>query len=101
MKRAELELKRLRRQVGLEIRQAWLDLKVAMERLEARTLAVTQARRGQVIAESRYSSGLGTQLEVLDAQLILLRTELDFAREKRERAVSMVELERAVGVLGE
>ncbi len=101
MKRAELELKRLKREVGLEIRQAWLDLKVAEKRLEAQTLAVAQARRGQSIAKSRYGNGLGTQLEVLDAQLVLLRAELDFAVEKRERAVSMVELERAVGVLGE
>ena len=54
-----------------------------------------------IFARSRYANGLATQLELLDAELVLLRAEVSFAQEKRTRAVSLVALERAVGVLGD
>ena len=67
----------------------------------AQELTVSAAERGVEIARSRYANGLGTQLELLDAELVLLRAEVSFAQEKRTRAAALVALERAVGVLGD
>ena len=101
LRRAELELENTRRGISLEIRKTWLDCRVAQERLMAQELTVSAAERGVEIARSRYANGLGTQLELLDAELVLLRAEVSFAQEKRTRAAALVALERAVGVLGD
>ena len=69
--RVEAELDLLECNLDLEVRAAWLELRVARERLASERKAVVQARRGLEISESRYSSGLGTQLELIDSQLSL------------------------------
>jgi len=97
-RKAEIQVEQLRKQVRLEIRQAWFDAKEAGERLEAQKQVVFQAERGEGIARSRYGNGFGTQLEVLDAQLVLTRSRSEFVRAQRDRAVSLVMLERAVGL---
>ncbi|MDA0746072.1 MAG: TolC family protein [bacterium] len=100
-RRAELEAQELGREVRLEIRQAWLDLRVTLEKLDAEALVVSQAQQGLAIAESRYANGVGTQLEVLDAQLVLQQMEFQYVRGQHNRAMALVNLEMAVGVLGE
>jgi outer membrane protein len=97
-RKAEIRVDQLTKQVRLEIRQAWFDLREAEQRVTAQEQIVTQAEKGERIARSRYGNGFGTQLEVMDAQLILSRSKSEFARAKRDRAVSLVMLERAVGM---
>ena len=63
--------------------------------------SVIQAEKGLEIAESRYRSGAGTQLEVLNAQLALVQSRTGLALAKRDRALSLILLERAVGTLGD
>ena len=101
LRRLQYEAEKLDRSIELEIREAWLDLQEAEERIEARRGTVGQAARGLEIAESRYGSGAGTQLEILDAQLTLVEAETELAKARRDRAVSIVKLELSVGVLGE
>lgn len=90
-----------RRRAELEIRRSWLELAEARERLAARQGIVEQAEKGLQVAEARYASGVGTQLEILDAQLVLLQAQSDQVGAQRDQALALVSLERAVGVLGE
>lgn len=101
LRREEFERDRLERTIRLEINQAWLDVQEAKERLEAQVGVVTQAEKGLQVAESRYASGVGTQLEILDAQLTLVQVRTKLATTRRDRALALVALERSVGVLGE
>jgi len=89
--RAQLALVQLRRGVELQIQQAWLELQAAGARLAARGDALGQAETGLGLATSRYARGAGTQLEIVDAQLTLTQAQ----------AVALVQLETAVGVIGE
>lgn len=100
-KRIQLEESRLDRTIEREVRQAWMDVAEAGQRLRARGGSVEQAHFGLEDAEARYRTGAGTQLEVLDAQLTLLQAESEHARARRDQAVALVELERAVGIIGE
>ncbi len=100
-RRVQLDAERLDRAIEREVRRAWMDVDEAGQRLHARQGSVEQSRLGLDDAEARYRTGAGTQLEVLDAQLSLLQAESEHARALRDRAVALVELERAVGVLGE
>jgi HAE1 family hydrophobic/amphiphilic exporter-1 len=97
-RKAEIQIDQLNKQVRLDIRQAWFDVKESTERAAAQAQVVTQAEKGERIARSRYGNGVGIQLEVLDAQLVLSRSKSNLVRAERDRAVSMVLLERAVGV---
>ncbi len=97
-RKAQIQVDRLQKQVRLEIRQAWFDVREAAERVEAQGRVVSQAEKGERIAHSRYGNGFGTQLEVLDAQLVLTRSKSEFVRAQRDRAVSLVNLERSVGL---
>ena len=78
-----------------------MNFNAATGRVSARRRTVEQATKGLQVAESRYRSGLGTQLEILDAQLVLARAETDFATARRDRARRLEEVELAAGVLGE
>ncbi len=97
-RKAGIQVDRLRKQIGLEIRRAWFDVNEARERVAAQAQVVAQADRGERIARSRYGNGFGTQLEVLDAQLVLTRSRTEWVGAKRDHAVSLVRLERAVGL---
>ena len=101
LRRAELEREQLARSIRLEIVQAWLDLREAGERQQVQAAIVGQAEKGLQVAESRYTSGAGTQLEILDGQLALSWARTEWVTARRDWARSLVRLERAVGVLGE
>ena len=101
LRRAELERDRLEREIRLEITRAWLDCQDALERQKAQEAAVSQAEKGLQVAESRYASGAGTQLEILDAQLTLVGARTEWATASRDRALGLTRLELAVGLLGE
>jgi len=100
-KRLGYERRQLERGVEREIAEARMDWQEGLARQGARQETVEQATVGLAVAQSRYESGAGTQLEILDAQLVLVQAESDLAMARRDRALSVVELERAVGVLGE
>ena len=91
----------MKRSLELDIRTTYVRYGEAGERLRATYGTVEQARQGLRVIESRYAAGVGTQLEVLDAQLVLVEAEVSLATARRDRALSGVELERATGVLGE
>lgn len=97
-RKSEIRVDQLRKQVRLEIRQAWFDLREAAQRVAAQEKVVRQAEKGERIARSRYGNGFGTQLEVMDAQVLLARSRSAFVSARRDRAVALVMLERAVGV---
>lgn len=100
-RRVQLQAEQLDRAIEREVRRAWMDVNETGQRLQARQGSVGQARLGLDDAEARYRAGAGTQLEVLDAQLSLLQAESEYARVRRDQSVALVDLERAVGVLGE
>jgi outer membrane protein len=95
----ELEQERTDRVIEREVRQAWLDLREADGRLVARQGSVGQAEKGLEDAQTRYRTGRGRQLEVLDAQLVLVEAETESARARRDRAWALVQLELATGML--
>jgi outer membrane protein TolC len=74
-----------------------LRLRKAQQRVEAGGRTVVQAERGYHIATTRYSSGLGTQLEVNDAQLALVRSRVNEIEAVYEYVVASAELDQLLG----
>ena len=83
--------------LGVEIRQRTMDIdsgRAAVAAADETVRAAAEARR--VVAE-RYRAGVGTQIEVLDAEFALLQSELDRTRALAGVRLAEARLTRALG----
>ncbi len=84
--------------VLLEVRQYYLNLREAEERIETSKVAVTQAEENLRIAEIRYNAGVGTNLEILDAVLALNTAGTNHTQALYDYNANKAQLERAIGM---
>ncbi|NMC44487.1 MAG: TolC family protein [candidate division Zixibacteria bacterium] len=94
---SQLSRNQLSRQVRLEVQDAVGKLKEAGQRVDALGQTVTQAERGVEIAQVRYRNGVGTQLELLDAQVALTASRVNRISARHDLVVAIANLRRAVG----
>ena len=90
-------VERLRQSVVLDVRSAHLDIAAARAALEAADKEVTQATEAHRVAVVRYNEGMGTSVEILDAE-----AQLSGARNRRSQArfeynLALAHLDLAVG----
>ena len=69
----------------------------ALERARGQRLAVTQAARGYEIATAQYREGLGSQLELTDAEVALRQSEFNYAQAVYDYLVARAQLDQATG----
>ena len=81
--------------VRLEVEQAVSRLVQAKQLVESQVASVEQAQKGLDIANIRYKNGVGTQLEVLDAQVSLSSARTNYFMSIYEHFMAMADLERA------
>lgn len=94
---AELRQMELERRVALQIDGARSGFEEASARMAAQGETVAEAERGLAIANTRYESGVGTQLEVLDAQVALATARVFAATALHDRRVARVRWRLAMG----
>ncbi len=75
--RADLDLAKMT--VGLAAERAYLDLDAALKTLPGLQTAVDAAKANQAQAEARFKAGLGTIVELADAEALLTNSQLEFA----------------------
>ena len=97
-KLARLQLDQERERVAVERARAWAEFRRAEAAFEAQRLNADQAEEGWKIAALRFERGLSTQLEVSDAQLLLLTARTNAARASTEFYIATAELARARGL---
>ena len=66
-------------------------------RTESQRRAVTQATRGYDIASAEYRAGLGSQLQITDAEVALRQSEFNYARAVYDYLVANARLDAAMG----
>jgi outer membrane protein len=86
-----------RRRVGLEVRTAWETMRQARVILEVQASNVTAGGRTTELAETRFNTGSGTQVEVLSAQTALTDARDFYASALRNYSVAYSQLLRATG----
>jgi outer membrane protein len=86
-----------RRRVGLEVRTAWERMRQARVILQTQSGNVAAAGRTIELAETRFSTGSGTQVEILSAQTALTDARDFYATALRNYSVAYSELLRATG----
>ena len=83
----------------LDVEQNYLSLKEAAERIDATAKLIEQANESLKLAEGRYRAGVGSAIEITDAQVTLANARLSNIRALYDYNTSLVGLKRAMGVL--
>ncbi|WP_298270402.1 TolC family protein [Geobacter sp.] len=87
----------LKLQVVKEVESAWLGVKEAAARIESTTKEEEAAREHQALAMGRYKEGVGSIIEVTDAQSQALDAETAHIQAVYDYHTALARLDRAVG----
>ncbi|MHB8882159.1 MAG: TolC family protein [Thermodesulfovibrionales bacterium] len=85
------------RNIELDVQQAWLSLKEAIERSGVTSKALEQAEEDMRVSEGRYKEGLGNILELIDAQTALTQARANNVAASYDIAGTGAKLDRATG----
>jgi outer membrane protein TolC len=99
LRQVELQRALVSVQAEHEVRTLIDQVREARARAEAQGLAVEQARRGFEIASAKYREGLGSQLEVTDAEVALRQSEFNHAEAIYDYLVARARLDEAAGMV--
>lgn len=83
--------------IGQEVIQGYLNLQESQERIGAAQKAVESARENFRLAQGRFDAGVGTIIELTDAQLTLTQAQSTEARALADYRIAIARLERALG----
>lgn len=83
--------------VEVEVRQRTAELKSATAAIEAAGVEVRAAAEARRVIAERFSAGVATNTDVLNAQTTLLQAELDLTRARANAELAGARLERAMG----
>ncbi len=84
-------------QVVADVSQAWIDLKTALQRVEAAETQVANAQEYVRMAEGRYAGGLGQFLDVVTAQTTLNSAQNNLNSAHGDAARAQARLQAAIG----
>ncbi|HET8770240.1 MAG TPA: TolC family protein [Gemmatimonadaceae bacterium] len=91
---ADIELRRAREQAAIDVAGARAELARAQAAFAARSTNVSEAEEAFELATLRFERGIGTQLEVSDAQFALLNARSTEARATFDLYLAVAELAR-------
>jgi len=88
----------LKQQIGLEVEQASSNVREAFDRIGTTQLTVRQAEENVALANGRYSSGVGSPIEVTDALVALSNSKTAYISALTDYKTAQASLEKAMGV---
>jgi outer membrane protein TolC len=92
-----LTSKKLEEGIKIQVDETKLRMIEAKKRVDAQARSVEQATKAGSIADVRFKNGLGTQLELIDAQVALTRTQINKAQATYDYLIARADWERASG----
>lgn len=93
-----LQKESLRQQVSLEVWDAFLQVKKATEQVANSRIFYENAMENRNIAEGEYREGLGSMLDVIDAQTALVYSEQMLIESLADYKIALAALDRTVGI---
>lgn len=96
--KAEQQAKQAVDGASLEVRQSYLSMQEAEKRIDTSKVAVDKAEEDFKIAQVRYNAGVGTNLDVIDAQLALTQAKTNYIQALYDYNTSKAKLDKAMGV---
>jgi outer membrane protein TolC len=99
LRAAETQTRFARSRAESEVRNYAEEMEEARLRAAAQSRAVQQAQRGFDIARATFREGLGSRLELTDAEVALRQSEFNYARAVHDYLTARARLEEAVGLV--
>ena len=93
---AETQFSSTRNQIRFQVEQAYSQLESNLENVQTSEAALNQARESLRLARLRFQAGVGTQLEVLDAENALTQAEGNRINAILDYNRALASLQRAV-----
>lgn len=87
----------LRRDIELQVREAWLGVEEAVAHQAVTVAAVTQAEEAFSLVQTRFAGGAAEVTRYLEAELSLSRSRMAAAAAERDHLRALAELARALG----
>jgi outer membrane protein len=86
-------------QISGAVRSAWLDADTAWRRIDVTAKLVDQTTRALRLANTRYEIGLGSILELTQAQVSLVSAQLASANAKYDYLIRVANLNYTIGAI--
>lgn len=96
---ADSDLRELTNQVAREVRDAWLQANTAAQRLDVTSRLAAEAAEALRLAQTRYDAGLGSIVELSQAQLNQTSADIQSATARYEYLSRRAALDYATGDL--
>jgi outer membrane protein TolC len=94
---ARADLESARTNVALAVERAYIDLQAAQQVIPGLVTAVASAQANLAQADARYRAGLGTVIELTDAETLLTNAQVQLAIGRFAADRARAELGRAIG----
>jgi TolC family type I secretion outer membrane protein len=98
LEKATQQARQTRDTVQLNVRTAYLNMQESEKRIDTSNVAVSKAEEDFKIAQVRYSAGVGTNLDVIDAQVALTQAKTNYIQALYDYNTSKANLDKAMGV---
>ncbi len=95
--KAKITIENVREGIALEVRNAYLSLQEAREKVSAAEKGLQAATESLRVARLRYEAGVSTQLELSDAELAYTQAEQNLVNARYDLRVAWARLEKAMG----
>ena len=99
--KAKEQLVQVKNSAALEVRQNYLSMQEAVKRIDTNKVAVGKAEEDLVIAREKYNAGVGTNLDVIDAQLALTQAKTNEIQALFDYNVNVAKIDKAIGLKAE
>ena len=98
LRKAQQQALQQQETIQLEVRTAYLNLLAAEKNIQTTKVAVDKAQEDYKIAQVRYSAGVGTNLDVMDAEEKLTSTQTTYITALYDYNTSKASLDKAMGL---
>ncbi|MCL6476243.1 MAG: TolC family protein [Firmicutes bacterium] len=95
--KAKITVENVREGIALEVRNAYLSLQEAREKVAAAEKGLQAATESLRVARLRYEAGVSNQLELSDAELAYTQAEQNLVNARYDLRVAWARLEKAMG----
>ncbi|MGZ8436389.1 MAG: TolC family protein, partial [Candidatus Binatia bacterium] len=86
-----------RQLIALEVEQSYLRVVETQERIKATESAAVAAKENLDLAQGRYQVGVGSIIEVTDAETLYTEAQINYVRTVYEYKIADAQLARAMG----
>jgi outer membrane protein TolC len=97
----ELQKSMLKRNIDIEIEQSTVQLNAALQALEVQNENMELAREVFEITKTKYQEGVGSNLEVIEADSDLKEAQTNYYSALYEAILAKIELQKAIGRLNQ